>query len=203
MSANPGLLVWCDLETTGLDPSTCFILEAAISIAPFSEPFHLGSMYSRVLYGHRVNDAADEFVREMHTKNGLWDECEKSHINSAIVDVQISRLITDALNKVGGSEKPVLAGSTVHFDLAFIRRWLPMTAALLSHRVYDVSGIKLFCQSLGMEPIPRESEPAHRAKDDILVSVEHAELCVKWLSRFVSPHPTMAGQHAAGFQGGW
>lgn len=182
MSANPGLLVWCDLETTGLDSSKDFILEAAISITPFSEPFHVGHVYSRVLYGSR-NDTSDAFVIEMYTKNGLWEEAAKSHINHTIVDVQISRLIIDALNKAGGSEKPVLAGSTVHFDLAFIRRWLPMTAALLSHRVYDVSGIKLFCQSLGMEPIPKETEAAHRAKDDILVSIEHAKKCVEWLKK--------------------
>lgn len=183
MSANPSLLIWCDLETTGLDPYETYILETAIGIAPFSNPFLLGPIYERVLYANRGPDShGNKFILDMHTKNGLWDECERSHLTTKVVDIQIASMIRNALAESGSTEKPVLAGSTVHFDLGYIRRWLPETAALLSHRVYDVSGIKLFCQSLGMEPLVSEAEAAHRAKDDILASIDHAKRCIAWLA---------------------
>ena len=76
-------------------------------------------------------------------------------------------------------ERPTLAGRTVHFDLGFIRHHMPRLAARLSHRVYDVSAICLFCESLGM-PRLKKGE-AHRASEDVLESVEHARRCAEWL----------------------
>jgi hypothetical protein len=77
----------------------------------------------------------------------------------------------------------VLAGDSVHFDLGFVRYHMPTLAKRLSHRVYDVSAIKLFCRSLGMPKIERKEDPVHRAAGDVLRSIEHAKYCADWLAR--------------------
>ncbi len=73
----------------------------------------------------------------------------------------------------------MLAGSSIHFDHAFLAVHMPRFAARLSHRHYDVSAIKLFCQSLGADKFPKAE--AHRAKDDIAESIAHAKACAEWL----------------------
>jgi len=67
----------------------------------------------------------------------------------------------------------------VHFDHGFLRVHMPKLAARFSHRHYDVSAVKLFCQSLGM-PKPPKAE-AHRAAADVRESIEHAKACADWL----------------------
>ena len=42
-------LIWLDLETEGLDPSTCSILEVAVSITEFTRPFDAKPLYHAVL----------------------------------------------------------------------------------------------------------------------------------------------------------
>jgi oligoribonuclease (3'-5' exoribonuclease) len=73
-----------------------------------------------------------------------------------------------------------LAGSSVHFDHGFIKHWWPQLASRFSHRHYDVSAVKLFCESLGMPRLPKAE--AHRAREDILESIAHARECVRWLA---------------------
>ena len=57
---------------------------------------------------------------------------------------------------------------------------MPTLDKRLSYRHYDVSAVKLFCQSLGMPKLPKAE--AHRAKDDILESIAHAKKCADWLA---------------------
>ena len=80
----------------------------------------------------------------------------------------------------------MLAGNCVGFDHGFLKRWMPGLAARFHYRYYDVSSVKLFCRSLGMPRLP--SGEAHRAKGDVLESVEHALLCAQWLAEeFANP----------------
>ncbi len=74
----------------------------------------------------------------------------------------------------------MLAGSSVHFDRMFLQHYHPQVIERFSHRLYDVSAVKLFCRSLGMPPFP-EISAAHRAKDDIDESILHAKACTIWL----------------------
>lgn len=87
----------------------------------------------------------------------------------------------DACPEAARKNKTILAGTSVHFDLGFLRVQMPTLAKKLSHRVYDVSAFALFCQSMGMETV--KSELIHRASDDIDASVRYAQRCVQWLGQ--------------------
>lgn len=170
-------LVWLDLETTGLDPTKDRILEVAVSMASFDDPFTVKETYQCVVALSKENHASlDPYILDMHTKNGLLAECEKATASIAGVELELLDLIPSAADK---EDAPVLAGSSIHFDRAFIKQWMPQLYKRLSHRLYDVSALKLFCQSMGMPKSPKAE--AHRAADDIVESMEHAKACKDWL----------------------
>jgi oligoribonuclease (3'-5' exoribonuclease) len=74
--------------------------------------------------------------------------------------------------------KWTLLGNSVHFDLRFVRRLFPQFAARLSHRVIDVSAVRVFCESLGLPYI--KDEPAHRAAADVTESIKSFERYQTW-----------------------
>lgn len=176
-------LLWLDLETTGLDPHKDRILECAFALARLDAPFDLGPMHQAVFHlappeWHGLHPV----VREMHAKNGLLEECAATGtLLSAMEDVLVPLLdaLTPEYDEQGKRLLPVLAGSSIHFDHAFIRVHMPLLSERLSHRHYDVSAVKLFCQSLGMPRFPKAE--AHRAEADIRESVAHAKACREWL----------------------
>lgn len=166
--------MWCDLETTGLDPVTCDILEVAFAVVKFDRPFDNVIGGSLVLR-HQQWSNVERRVLEMHTKSGLVNECLLSEHTLN----EVERIIIDNLD---GAPCVVLAGSSVHFDLGFIRAKMPLVAALLHYRVYDVSAVRNFAYSLGMPEMPHV-ESAHRARQDIEASVTLGKHLAAWFGK--------------------
>jgi oligoribonuclease len=171
-------LVWLDLETTGLDPLVTQVLEVAVAEADLHDPFNIKFIYEAVLpLAPTLISDLNPFIIDMHTKNGLLAECAMTTAKSrAQVDEELAQLVEWVDDK---DERATLAGSSIHFDHSYIKVHLPLTNRKLSHRHYDVSALKLFCQSMGM-PRFKKAE-AHRAKEDIIESVTHARECAEWL----------------------
>jgi oligoribonuclease len=171
-------LYWLDLETTGLDPVKNDILEVAVMEADFERPFDVRVIYDVPIWTGLTDAELDPFIVDMHTKNGLLAECREGircrylhHAETSLLD-----LIPTVEDK---DERGILAGSSVHFDHSFLRHHMPTLAGRFSHRHYDVSAIKLFCQSCGMTKFPKAE--AHRALADVKESIDHASRCLKWL----------------------
>jgi oligoribonuclease len=170
-------LLWLDLETTGLEPMHDRILEVGFVLAPFDQPFKLGGVVRSIVI-HDTGIGLSAFIREMHGKNGLLLECATSRFSLLQAEEELLLFVPEIEDK---DEKVILAGASVHFDLGFLRVHMPRVAARLSHRLYDTSAIKLFCQSLGMPKFAKAE--AHRAKDDILECATHGQACADWLLR--------------------
>ena len=168
-------IFWLDIESTGLFPERDALLELAIAEADLERPFDTYGPARDWVFQLEEWRYVSPFVRDMHTRNGLFAECAQS--TTTVQEIE-DHLLT-VVPEVTGDDKPTLAGSTVHFDHGFLRVHMPRLAARFSHRHYDVSAVKLFCRSLGM-PKPPKAE-AHRATADVLESIAHARLCAEWL----------------------
>lgn len=192
-------LVWCDLETLGLRPGVG-ILEIALAEADLSDPFNIKHIYHAVLEMPKSAlwqlDDRGGFVQKTHTANGLFAESATKGVRPGRVVEELYELLPNTPNDL-----PVLAGSSVHFDHDFLKHHMPEIAARFSHRHYDVRAIELFCQSLGMEKLPKAE--AHRSVADIEESVAHAKLCAEWLKGWGRREPYDSATHAAVHDGAW
>ena len=131
-------ILWCDIETTGLDPARGAILEVGFRLT--GPDLKTVTEASWVIH-HGESVAADlvpnshPTVRAMHGKNGLW-------VESALQRRTPSepRAIREWLTTLDLEGVP-LAGSSVHFDAAWLGVHLPagLDCMGMSHRHVDVS----------------------------------------------------------------
>jgi oligoribonuclease len=119
----------------------------------------------------------DLFVQTMHTENSLLKDME--YFGTILIEDAEDQIL-ELLDKheLG---KPILAGSSVHFDRSFIRNWMPRLDRRLSHRHMDVSAIRMFFDSVGYHSVGEKTRPTmHRALEDTQDSynlyVKYAEL---------------------------
>lgn len=167
------VLCWIDLETTGLNSMQDIPLEVGIILTDIRL-----NEFARESWLCTVRDfiwePTDPFVLEMHTKNGLLEEMNNvvgQYISYTTIDEEIEDwLIKQLTLQYGLTERQNLvihpAGSSVHFDLDFIRKRFPSFYRQLHHRHYDVSSIKMFYQTLlgAYDPGPIDD---HRALADL------------------------------------
>ncbi|MBA3456175.1 MAG: oligoribonuclease [Deltaproteobacteria bacterium] len=170
MAAND-VLVWLDMEMTGLDAAK----ERIIEIATIMTDGQLNEIaVGPELVIHQADDvlaAMDDWNKKHHGGSGLVDRVKASTITDGDAEAQTLAFITA---HVGPKERPVLAGNSIHQDRRFIRRYMPTLDARLHYRMVDVSTIKelarrWYPQITAKQPQKNDS---HRALDDIRESID-------------------------------
>lgn len=144
------VMIWIDLEMTGLNPVEDMILEVGLRLtdwngeeefARFTSIVHTPGWYERLCLGE------NRPALEIHQSNGLIIELrdleQVEPPEPAPVSVwEVESLALDWLhqNKVPGGL--ALAGSSNHLDRYFLLRHMPQLAQHFTHRVIDVSAIR-------------------------------------------------------------
>jgi oligoribonuclease len=166
------MILWVDLETTGLDPREHHLLEIAAVLTDASLEEVDG--HHAVFYfdddEHRLT--FEPAVQDMHTANGLWNECKNGHIS--VQDHE--EIILQMLRDHGCSPREVLlGGSTINFDREWLEEWMPILFNYLHYRNIDISTLKRTLdiwlpEIAGISP---QSDGIHRARPDIMASINY------------------------------
>lgn len=161
--ANKGIVI--DIETTGLNPNQHVILELSAiiynretfeEIDTFSETIvtaneiaHLEYMKSLAdqLKDHKPTEEpykGAKIVYDMHKKSGLFDEIMNETQPRTMTEVRDNFLAFMKMNGLGKNHIQLPAtGSSIHFDMKFLERYMPEIVENLHYRQINVSTLKV------------------------------------------------------------
>jgi oligoribonuclease len=165
------MLVWMDLEMTGLDPASHTIVEIATLVTGDDLEIVAEGPDLVVHQPAEALAAMDDFVRNMHTKSGLLAAIEASEVSLA----DAGKATLDFIKAhVPEARSVPLAGNSIGQDRRFLAAYLPEIEEYLHYRSVDVSTIKELCRRWYPEVLAAAPEKAggHRALDDIRESLE-------------------------------
>jgi oligoribonuclease len=161
-------LVWMDLEMTGLDPESCFILEVGALVTRADlEPLSEG-LCLPIAQPEEVLRSMDPWSLRQHTKSGLLARVREFGVPAHKAEDRLLRVIRRFCYK----RKAPLCGNSVCQDRRFLIKYMPRVENHLHYRHIDVSSIKeLVHRWYPLELNFPEKKHAHRALDDIHESI--------------------------------
>jgi oligoribonuclease len=177
------MLIWCDVETSGLDPERDILLEVAMIVT--DDELIERARYQVVTLEALGRSIADYHpaVQEMHTKNGLWVLSQEQGVPLTVAAEAVLAFVRDWTEPKGAQ----LAGSTVSFDRAFLRRRMPAVEAHFHYRNLDITAFNEVARRFWPKlhegrPQPSERGKPHRAMDDVEASLATLRYYVEHLA---------------------
>ena len=165
------MLVWIDLEMTGLEPERHHIVEIATLVTDDELAIVAEGPDLVVHQPPEVMAGMDDFVRQMHTKSGLLPLIETSTTTLAEAGAQTLAFIKE---HVPVERTVPLCGNSIGTDRRFLARYLPEIEDHLHYRSVDVSTLKELARRWYPEVLKGrpDKDGRHRALDDIRESVD-------------------------------
>lgn len=164
------LLIWMDMEMSGLDVDRERILEVAALITD-GELSVVAKGPELVLHQpDSVLEAMDDWNREHHGASGLIDRVRASTVTER--EAEDALLEFFAAHCEPGTTP--LCGNSVHQDRRFLRKYMPRVEEFLHYRIVDVSTVKELVRRWYPELFEKRpnKEGKHRALGDIEESLE-------------------------------
>lgn len=168
-------IAWVDVETTGLLPKPfggdAYLLElaAVITDAQLQEVDRFAGV---VRYSEHeaeaLREGANEFVRAMHDRTGLWSKLPEGQPLESL-DSDFAAF----LERFHGETKPRVGGNSVRLDLNFLEAFMPQAYSKLHYRSVDMSALQWTSTEWYGTP-EFEKSKAHTAYDDIRESIAQA-----------------------------
>ncbi|KAK4207319.1 oligoribonuclease [Rhypophila decipiens] len=167
--------VWIDCEMTGLNTDTDVIIEIFCLVTDSQLNLLDETGWGTVVHQTKERmDAMDEWCTRVHGESGLTAAVIESTVTP---DQAADGLLAYVTKWAPKARSALLAGNSVHADLAFLRKE-PYKKVIdhLHYRILDVSSIKEATRS--WRPDLAAAAPSkkglHKARDDILESIEEA-----------------------------
>jgi oligoribonuclease len=163
------LLVWLDMEMTGLDPEKNHVLEVATIITDGDLNVIEEGPHLVVHQPEEILNAMDEWCTQTHTDNGLIEKVRASTIS--VQQAEAETLIF--IQKHCKAKEAPLCGNSIEQDRRFIVKFMPQLDAFLHYRHVNVSSVKEMVQRWYKDDSKRdfEKKQIHLALDDILESI--------------------------------
>jgi len=166
----PVVLVWMDLEMTGLEPSKHVIVEIATLVTDDELNIVAEGPDLVVHQSEAALALMEPIVVEMHTKSGLLDAIRASTFSLEDAGAQTLEFIKQWVPE---SRKVPLCGNSIGMDRRFLDAYLPDIENWLHYRSIDVSSVKELVRRWypGLTNGRPYKVGTHRALDDIRESV--------------------------------
>ena len=169
MISNSNNLIWLDLEMTGLDPDIHKILEIAVVITDSNlNIINIGP--ELVIYQpDEILDSMDEWNTKQHNKSGLIARVKADGISITAAE----KIVLDYLKQYVPAGVSPMCGNSIYQDRRFLCQYMQTLEKYFHYRHLDVSTLKILVQHWSpklAEKINKHNN--HRAKDDILESIE-------------------------------
>jgi oligoribonuclease len=164
------VLVWIDLEMTGLEPSRDRIVEIATLVTDDELEVVAEGPDLVIAAPAELLVSMEDVVRQMHTRSGLLDAIAASTLK---VEEAEARTLDFLRSVVPGPGKVPLCGNSIGTDRRFLASQMPELDRYLHYRSIDVSTVKELARRWYPEAYagaPRKAG-AHRALDDVKESV--------------------------------
>src|SRR5262245_56653103 len=164
------MLVWMDLEMTGLDHTADVIVEIATLVTDDELEVVAEGPDIVVHHPEDVLMRMDPFVVDMHTRSGLLDQI---HASTATLE-EAGRLTLAFIKEHVSEPRTVpLCGNSIGTDRRFLAAYLPDIEEYLHYRSVDVSSIKELVRRWYPDVLAQRGWKAgtHRALDDIRESL--------------------------------
>lgn len=168
-----------DLETTGLDYDKCCILEAGIVAA--DENLEVIAADSWLVAPVTDLSEMNDFVRDMHTQNGLLADLERGEdeMGNPVLPptpAEAEAMILEWLERLELEEGTFpMFGSSIGFDRRMLSVHMPRLEAWFHYRNIDMSTIKevakIWRPDLKWQP---KGSKAHRVLDDCRATLDEA-----------------------------
>lgn len=166
--ANKSNLVWIDMEMTGLDPDSDYVLEIATIVTDSDLNVIAEGPVIAVHQPDDVLDAMDEWCTKTHGESGLTARVKASTISVEEAEQQTLDFLAEHVKE---GESP-LCGNSVGQDRRFMYRYMPKLEDYLHYRIIDVSTLKELAKRWNPESLNGFNKAGtHKALDDIRESI--------------------------------
>lgn len=168
------MLVWMDLEMTGLDHTSDAIVEIATLITD-DDLTIIAEGPDLVIHATDEQLASmDPFVVEMHTRSGLLDQIKASTISLEDAGAATLEFIKQ---HVPEPMTVPLCGNSIGTDRRFLSAYLPEIEHHLHYRSIDVSSVKELVKRWypDIDVQRPRGQGLHRALDDIRESIRELQ----------------------------
>ncbi len=169
------LLLWIDLEMTGLDPLEDRICEVAAIATDMS--LNEVATYEAVV---KVDEKLmkERMVGEFWEKNSKSRDALQAQNESGKPVKEVERELIKFIDNNFG-KTIYLAGNSIHQDRKFIEHEMPALSQRLHYRMLDVSAWKIYFENAKGKKFTKPEN--HRALDDIKGSIEE----LRWYLTFL------------------
>jgi len=162
-------LIWIDLEMTGLDPDSDFIIEIATIVTDKDLNVIAEGPVMAIHQPDAVMAAMDEWCTNTHGNSGLTQRVKESEITEREAE---QRTIEFLAQHVAKGASPI-CGNSVGQDRRFLYRYMPELEAFFHYRTIDVSTLKELAKRWNPTALEGFSKKGvHLALDDIRESIE-------------------------------
>jgi oligoribonuclease len=164
------MLVWMDLEMTGLDHTSDVIVEIATIVTDDDLEIIAEGPDLVIHQSDDVLALMDPFVVEMHTRSGLLEQIKASDVSLEAAGAATLEFIKQ---HVAESATVPLCGNSIGTDRRFLAAYLPDIENYLHYRSIDVSSVKELVKRWypDIDAGRPRGHGSHRALDDIRESI--------------------------------